>query len=77
MKSFPNFYLYIEKKIIYSIDLNILKHNKLVIFMTIKDEIKKIRDNVYEIPGSYNKIVPARDLVFFVYRRTVHALGHK
>ena len=23
--------------------------------MTIKDEIKKIRDNVYEIPGSYNK----------------------
>ena len=23
--------------------------------MTIKDEIKKIKDNVYEIPGSYNK----------------------
>ena len=23
--------------------------------MTIKDEIKKVRDNVYEIPGSYNK----------------------
>ena len=23
--------------------------------MTIKDEIKKIRDNVYEVPGSYNK----------------------
>ena len=32
-----------------------LKHTKLVIFMTIKDEIKKIRDNVYEVPGSYNK----------------------
>ena len=23
--------------------------------MSIKDEVKKIRDNVYEIPGSYNK----------------------
>ena len=23
--------------------------------MTIKDEIKKVRDNVYEIPGSYDK----------------------
>ena len=23
--------------------------------MSIKDEIKKVRDNVYEIPGSYNK----------------------
>ncbi|WP_407379148.1 RtcB family protein [Methanobrevibacter sp.] len=23
--------------------------------MTIKDEIKKVRDNVYEVPGSYNK----------------------
>ena len=23
--------------------------------MTIKDEIKKVRDNVYEIPGSFNK----------------------
>ncbi len=27
--------------------------------MTIKDEIKKIRDNVYEIPGSYNKMMRA------------------
>ena len=23
--------------------------------MSIKDEIKKVRDNVYEIPGSFNK----------------------
>ena len=23
--------------------------------MSIKDEIKKVKDNVYEIPGSYNK----------------------
>ena len=23
--------------------------------MTIKDEIKKVRDNVYEIPGAYDK----------------------
>ena len=23
--------------------------------MTIKDEIKKVRDNVYEIPGPYDK----------------------
>lgn len=27
--------------------------------MTIKDEIKKVRDNVYEIPGSYNKSMRA------------------
>ena len=23
--------------------------------MSIKDEVKKVRDNVYEIPGSFNK----------------------
>ena len=27
--------------------------------MSIKDEIKKVRDNVYEIPGSYNKSMRA------------------
>ena len=28
---------------------------EFVVFMAIKDEIKKVRDNVYEIPGSFNK----------------------
>ena len=27
--------------------------------MSIKDEIKKVRDNVYEIPGSYDKTMRA------------------
>ena len=27
--------------------------------MSIKDEIKKVRDNVYEIPGSYDKSMRA------------------
>ena len=41
--------------------------------MTIKDEIKKVRDNVYEIPGSYNKKMRASGR-FYIADESIDAL---